>query len=182
MIEKEPHRKSVIVFYDTDAASAKQRVQELKRRGRVDASFDARLYHVSAWSGEPERCEGVVLMPDVQGWQRGRLEAAFNGRILEDTPRLVGEIIEGAPLAALAPLAHAVMTPPEGDGTGGQPSGDGGAATEEPPKVGEPKRVLTLRQGARNKWYVDDIDKVPQAGPFDTKAQAEAERALMLAE
>jgi hypothetical protein len=176
VIEKDPKgRKSVIVFYDTNVAAAKQRVQELKRRGMVDAAFDARLYHVHAWSGEPERVDGVVLMPDVTGWQRGRLLSAFAGRVLEDSPTLVREIEE--PLAPLAPLAAAVMAPPEAEA----PPLAAEAPPPEPVSSG-PVRVLNLRQGARNKWYIDSDDGIAQAGPFDTKAQAEAQRAIMQAE
>lgn len=73
-----------IVFYGRDGQAAKDKAREIgARRGEW-----ARCYDASAWLGSRDRADRVVIMPDVLGWQRKRIEQVFGDIIVRDAPAM----------------------------------------------------------------------------------------------
>lgn len=167
MIEKEPTRKTAIVFYQADAQSAKDRVYELKRHGlKSDApGYDVRLYSVDGWNGSQERADYVVIMPDVQGWHRTRIERAFGDRIVEG--------IEERPAAepSKEPAAQPTGDPVQPPAAEPQPEGDGGPAVTAPPLAPKKPKASAV-MGAGGKWYLEDESGAKLEGPFANRGAA----------
>jgi hypothetical protein len=63
-----------IVFYSVNGQAAKLRAREICAQSKGNY---ARVYDVAAWDGTPDKCDDVEIMPDVPGWQRKRITAAF---------------------------------------------------------------------------------------------------------
>lgn len=71
-----------IIFYGRDGQAAKDKAREIgARRGEW-----ARCYDASVWLGSKDRADRVLIMPDVLGWQRRRIEQVYGGIIVRDAP------------------------------------------------------------------------------------------------
>src|SRR4051812_46261062 len=68
----------IIVFYSSDSVAAKQRGREIV----AQKEHHARIYDASVWDGSPDQCDGVMIMPDVLGWQRNRILDVFGDRVM----------------------------------------------------------------------------------------------------
>ncbi len=73
-----------IIFYGRDGQAAKDKAREIgARRGEW-----ARCYDAAVWLGSKDRADRVVIMPDVLGWQRRRIEQVYDGIIVRDAPAM----------------------------------------------------------------------------------------------
>jgi hypothetical protein len=63
-----------IVFYLTNGEAAKLRGREIVAQGKGNY---ARVYDVSSWEGNPDKCDSVEIMEDVPPWQRKRITDVY---------------------------------------------------------------------------------------------------------
>lgn len=68
---------TIIVFYCTDGAAAKQRAREI-----LAERHHARVYDVGAWDQTNDHCDAVWIMPDVPEWQVKRIISVYGDKII----------------------------------------------------------------------------------------------------
>lgn len=137
-----------IVFYATDGAAAKM----MARHICADKQSLARAYDVAVWDSTPDACDRVVVMPDVQDWQRARIDRVYGDRIC-DPEQQVEEIIQETGLNL------------NGDGEEQRPAGE--PDVDQNPKgdveVANEKKAIHKGGG---RWYVMQGDQ-QLSGPHD---------------
>jgi hypothetical protein len=78
-------KKTVLIFFGDDGFAAKQRAAEF-RNGLTNAF----VRHASAFVGEIEIADRVVLMPDVSPYDATRLIAAYGDKVEGQPPSAPG--------------------------------------------------------------------------------------------